>query len=269
MAKAPAIQFYVKDWLSDPELKMASHSTKGVWIDMLCFMWESSERGLLRGTKEQLIRMLGATERDFDLFIEEAKTLQFADVTICNENVTVINRRIHQEYKDKQNTRLRVQRHRAKQKSNTDVTLSSPSPSPSPTTKNKDIRKFNNKDFEKFYSEYPVHVGGKPALEKWKKKLKDGTLPDIEILLMAIKKQKAWREKTEGFKPDWKHPATWLHQECWNDEMPTTYGGNNGTNKRYDRKDRNWADRAADEETERINREWREAKAKAAAGNPQ
>lgn len=132
MAKAPAIQFYVKDWLSDPELKMASHSTKGIWIDMLCFMWESSERGLLRGTKDQLVRMLGATEIDFDLFIQEAKTLQFADVTICNKNVTVKNRRIYQEYKDKQNTRLRVKRYREKQKCNSDVTPSSPSPSPSP-----------------------------------------------------------------------------------------------------------------------------------------
>jgi len=42
-------------------------------------------------------------------------------------------------------------------------------------------------------------------------------------------------------------------------------GGTNGTSKRYDRKDKNWADREADEEAERINRKWREAKAAKAA----
>ena len=139
MAKAPAIQFYVKDWLSDPELKMASHSTKGIWIDALCYMWESAERGLLSGTKEQLIRMLGATEHDFNLFMEEASTFEFANIESSNGNVTIINRRIYQEYKDKQNTRLRVQRCRDKQKGNGDgnkgVTPSSPTPPPTPPTK--------------------------------------------------------------------------------------------------------------------------------------
>jgi len=139
MAKAPAIQFYVKDWLSDPELRMASHSTKGIWIDMLCYMWESSERGKICGTLEQIKKLVSATDEDMDLFISEAKTLQFCDVTICNKNVTVINRRIHQDYKDKQNTRLRVQRFREKQKSNANVTPSSPSPTPTPTPKIKDI----------------------------------------------------------------------------------------------------------------------------------
>jgi len=53
----------------------------------------------------------------------------------------------------------------------------------------------------------------------------------------------------------------------WQGVFAINKGGNNGSNRRYDRKDKNWADKAADEETERINREWREAKAKAAVGN--
>jgi len=107
MAKAPAIQFYVKDWLSDPELRMASHSTKGIWIDMLCYMWESSERGKICGTLEQIKKLVSATDEDMDLFLSEAKTLCFCDVTICNKNVTVINRRIHQDYKDKQKHKVK------------------------------------------------------------------------------------------------------------------------------------------------------------------
>ena len=72
MAKAPAFQFYVKDWLSDPLLRMASHSSKGIWIDLLCFMWESPERGKLEGSINQLMKMVGASTEDFNLFLEEA-----------------------------------------------------------------------------------------------------------------------------------------------------------------------------------------------------
>lgn len=142
MSKAPAFQFYIKDWLSDPELKMASHSTKGIWIDILCFMWESSERGKIKGTIEQIKKLVSATNSDMDLFILEAKMLNFCDITNCTnlgtvtnrtemyQNVTIINRRMHQEYINKQNTRLRVQKYRRKQKSNTNVTPSSSSSSP-------------------------------------------------------------------------------------------------------------------------------------------
>ena len=262
--KAPAIQFYVKDWLSDPELRMASHSTKGIWIDMLCYMWESSERGKLCGTIEQIKKLVSASDEDMDLFLSEADTLRFCDVTICNKNVTVINRRIHQDYKDKQNTRLRVKRFREKQKGNADVTPSSPSPSPSPTTKIKNIARFDAKDFNKFYSEYPVHTGKTPALEKWKKKLKDGSLPGLNILIEAIGKQKEWRLNATDFRPAWKNPAAWLHQEAWTDEL-TEYGGNNGTGKQYDRKDKNWVDREADAETARLNARYRAIQASKAA----
>lgn len=129
MGKAPAFQFYVRDWLADPELRMASHSTKGVWIDILCFMWEASTRGELTGTRDQLRKLVGATEADIDLFFTEAKTLNFADVTECNKIVTLKNRRMYSEYKDRQNTRLRVKRHRLKRECNSDVTVTSSSSS--------------------------------------------------------------------------------------------------------------------------------------------
>ena len=46
-------------------------------------------------------------------------------------------------------------------------------------------------------------------------------------------------------------------------------GGNNGKGRLYDKKDKNWVDREADAELERINAEWKRGKAaKAAAGNP-
>ncbi len=47
MKKLPAFQFYPGDWMKDPNLRRCSHAAKGVWVDMLCLMWESEERGVL------------------------------------------------------------------------------------------------------------------------------------------------------------------------------------------------------------------------------
>lgn len=45
--KLPAFQFYPGDWLKDANLRRCSHAAKGVWIDMLCLMFEADERGVL------------------------------------------------------------------------------------------------------------------------------------------------------------------------------------------------------------------------------
>lgn len=45
--KLPALQFYVGDWQKDLNLRRCSHGAKGVWIDTLCLMHESGERGVL------------------------------------------------------------------------------------------------------------------------------------------------------------------------------------------------------------------------------
>lgn len=132
--KAPAFQFYIKDWLSDTQLKMAEHSTKGIWIDMLCYMWEAPERGELQGTKKQLMQLVSATESDFDQFVNDAQQLCFCYVSVTDHGIiTVRNRRMYREEKDKKNNRERQQRFRDKQKDNGEITHPSSSSSSSPT----------------------------------------------------------------------------------------------------------------------------------------
>jgi hypothetical protein len=48
MAKLPSFQFYPGDWLKDPALRCCSPAARGVWIDLLCLMFEATERGVLR-----------------------------------------------------------------------------------------------------------------------------------------------------------------------------------------------------------------------------
>lgn len=46
-AKLPAFQFYPGDWRKDPNLRRCSHAARGVWMDVLCLMFDCEERGIL------------------------------------------------------------------------------------------------------------------------------------------------------------------------------------------------------------------------------
>ena len=54
----PAMPFYVGDWLKAPDIQCLSYDLKGLWFEILCYMWESKERGVLLYTKEELGRLL-------------------------------------------------------------------------------------------------------------------------------------------------------------------------------------------------------------------
>lgn len=61
----PAMPFYVGDWLKCPEVKVLPPDIRGLWFDMICYMWESVERGVMVKpnhhpyAKEEIIRMIG------------------------------------------------------------------------------------------------------------------------------------------------------------------------------------------------------------------
>lgn len=47
MTKLPSFQFYPGDWRKDPNLCRCTKAEKGVWIDLLCLMFECEDRGVL------------------------------------------------------------------------------------------------------------------------------------------------------------------------------------------------------------------------------
>jgi len=121
VAKAPAFQFYVKDWLSDPQLRMASFSTKGIWIDLLCFMWDAPERGVLKTTADKLSRLTGASKEEIAVFIDEAISLRFCDIEKHNNtDITLCNRRMWREDEKRVGNRERQKRYREKGGGNPD-----------------------------------------------------------------------------------------------------------------------------------------------------
>lgn len=68
-----------------------------------------------------------------------------------------------------------------------------------------------------FWDHYP-NKNGKGAVEKiWAKLKPDEAM--VDLMVKAIAAQKLWRENANGrFRPEWKNPATWLNQRCWEDE---------------------------------------------------
>ena len=68
--KMPAILFFTGDWLKDPATRCMSLEARGLWIDMLCLMYESPRRGYLSLANEKpvtatlLARMTGSATKD-------------------------------------------------------------------------------------------------------------------------------------------------------------------------------------------------------------
>jgi len=188
--KAPAFQFYVKDWLCDPQLRMCSHTTKGIWIDLLCLMWEAPERGKLTGTIDQFCKMLSSQNGDFEQFLNDVKSTKFANVTFCNIDITIENRRMLRDEKIKYNTKLRVQKHRRKAPCNENVTTPSSSSSSI-------IKKYNKKKDDVTLPEWLDFDLWKEFLEHRKKLRKPMTNYAQNLMLKKL----TWM-KEKGYNPE-------------------------------------------------------------------
>jgi hypothetical protein len=73
--------------------------------------------------------------------------------------------------------------------------------------------------FEEFWKAYPKKVGKGAAVKAWKRAIGSGGI-ELSAVLNAIASQKRceqWQRDGGQFIP---HPATWLNQSRWLDEMP-------------------------------------------------
>ena len=155
--KAPAFQFYVKDWLGDQAIRKASACARGIWIDLLCFMWQNDHSGSITGTKPELCRMLGVTPAELDQFLDENERHKIADVTNGHNQVTIINRRMSREHNTREDNRLRKQKSRVTPPGHENVTP--PSSSSSSSASSKEEKETPN------FPETPPPTGAVPSSE--------------------------------------------------------------------------------------------------------
>lgn len=118
MGKNPAAQFYWNDYLRDT--RILTPAARGIWADMLGFMHYAHPRGRLTANYEEFARMLSCTQAEVEAAINEINRTKVGDVIFCNADVTVINRRMDREEKEREANRLRVAKHRGNKPCNAD-----------------------------------------------------------------------------------------------------------------------------------------------------
>jgi hypothetical protein len=94
-----------------------------------------------------------------------------------------------------------------------------------PTTNHKqECKELKNKrniytdDFLAFYSAYPKHLAKEEAWKAWKK-ITPELFPGLSFILSKIEKFKKtddWKKEDGKYIP---HPATWINQKRWTDEL--------------------------------------------------
>lgn len=77
--------------------------------------------------------------------------------------------------------------------------------------------------FDEFWAIYPRKTAKTVAIKAWKKVKVDAAL--LGIILEAVKRQKDTKQWQDGFIP---HPATWLNQKRWEDEVGHDQGQRSG-----------------------------------------
>lgn len=86
--KLPSFQFYPGDWMKDPALRSVSVAARGLWMDLLCLMFECTERGVLARpngepyTAKDISRATGVPIRSVKRYVEELKL-----AGVCSFNI--------------------------------------------------------------------------------------------------------------------------------------------------------------------------------------
>ena len=71
----PAMPFYIGDWLKCPEVRALPPDYRGLWFDMICYMWESTERGVMIKptgkpySNDEIIRMVGLDNQNSGIWL--------------------------------------------------------------------------------------------------------------------------------------------------------------------------------------------------------
>jgi hypothetical protein len=152
---------------------------------------------------------LNMSEREIRTAVDSLKTSQNIAIKTTNKFsiISVLNWDTYQQTEninDQQNDQL--------------LTNKRPTTDHKQEVKNKRIKEYSE-DFLSFWSAYPKKTGSKKAaFDNWKKL--NGSMPEIEVILSAITKQKEWRENSNGeFRPEWKDPERWIKGKMWEVEL--------------------------------------------------
>lgn len=236
--KLPYMPFYPGDWLREPSLRVCSHETKGVFIDMLCLMWECEERGILATAGRPWSDLDIARAVGGDLTRTQACVVELVERRVVSRcaNGAIYSRRMVHDERERSKSRERMKKMRAQENAETgknsqttsndvtphvtgDVTphvapLSEYEVTPLGSLRSKE-RKQDSQE-ERIYQLYPRKIGKGAAIKAIRKAL---GLVSFELLEMAVTEYAKAREgQDQDYTP---YPATWMNQQRWLDDRAT------------------------------------------------
>jgi len=232
------MQFYPADWLQDTQI--LTLEAKGAWINLLCAMWVSPERGQITFTKRSL-RVFLTNLEDEEIHQITVDLGNVADIKWRDRDgniaitwdattqITFISRRMVREEIERikgleADKRYRDKKAKGKRPKNVPKTSqiyqktedrSQKEEEPPTPLKGGTAIDFG---FQRFWEEYPRKVNKPAALRAWKKE--PAHFKDVQEKIMAVlprhKQQDQWQKESGRFIP---YPATWLNGRCWDDEV--------------------------------------------------
>jgi hypothetical protein len=232
LAKNPADTFFWNDWDNDPALRLCSLAAQGFWMRLLCVAARHDPKGYvaIEGrplTMTETARCAGCSELEAESLLAE---LLSKGVTTQDRAGRIYNRRMVRAAKlsrtrsevgklgaEITNEKKREKSDLARQNDGKDVGKPPGKQVASSillSSNKKNIQKKGSPEFDAFWAACPRKVGVGKAREKYTTALEKAS---HESLLAGMKRYAASVVgKEEQFIA---HPATWLHQERWLDEL--------------------------------------------------
>lgn len=237
--KAPAFQFYPKDFLTDGRVAGMTLQEVGAYIRLLCLCWQESS---LPNDTKRLATMVGATHMAF------LKVWPAIAECFHEQDGRLVQRRLDRE-RVKQAAYRQLQSRAGKASAakrakatgvqptrqpnrNGGSTGVQPSGQPNGNSAISDLQSSisdlpspvcdllapakTETAFARFWANYPNKKGKDDALKAWNRRHPSEAL--IDLILSALSVQKTWPEWTKDGGRFIPHPATWLNRGSWDDE---------------------------------------------------
>ncbi len=164
-----------------------------------------------------LVFGLNKASEELEISVQSLRTI--LDLLKVSENLTIkttnkfsvisiVNWNIYQSEENEINTQINTPLTNEQQTTNNKQTQE--------TQKNENKREYTP-EFLSFYEAYPKHKKRDDAFKAWNSQ--NGKRPSIDVILMAVEKQKKspdWIKNNGQFIP---YPASWLRAGCWADEV--------------------------------------------------
>jgi hypothetical protein len=229
MAKLPGFMFYPGDWLKEPSLRRCSHAAKGVYIDILCLMFECDERGVLSTAgrawgDQEVARAIGG---QYDVTL--ACIQELADLGVVSRSTTgalYCRRMVRDENKRKLCSDAGKRGGGNPQFSKGHCkgdNKGPPNGAPEYESENEIANETSAEDsFDRFWGLYPRKVGKRDARGAWDKAVaairKESGRSTSDAIALIEKATATFANSDKAKSEFCPHPATWLNQGRYEDD---------------------------------------------------